>query len=106
MKQWNLKISEDRTRGGQPEFLGIYWKSWKNNISEQEILLRFVCHILVEIIPSRGLSELYETLTDIHKFYLPQLEQESLLLSQPQQIKAEYGTRSVRPEFPLVYDEE
>lgn len=75
-------------------------------VSIRKILLRLACHILVARIPSQGLSELYETLTDIHEFYLPQLEQESLLLSQPQQVKAEYGTSSIRPEFPVVYDKE
>ena len=77
-----------------------------NRMPEREKLLRFACHIFVARIPSQGLSELYETLKNIHEFYFPQLEQESLLLSQPQQVKAEYGTSSVRPEFPVVYDEE
>jgi hypothetical protein len=72
---------------------------------DQEIKLRFMCCRLVEGVPSQGLLELCKTLKDIHEFYLPQLEQESLLLSQLKQVRVGYGTRSVRPEFPVVYNE-
>lgn len=50
--------------------------------------------------------ELYETLKDIYEFYLPLTDKKESLLPEPRQIKARRGTSSVRPEFPIVYDEE
>ena len=102
-RQWDLKTYEDVTRDARPEYLSFYLQ---RRLPEREALARFVCHILIEKIPSQGIPELYETLQDIHEFYLPQVEQENLLLPQPRQIEARWGTTSVRPEFPVVYDEE
>ncbi len=51
-------------------------------------------------------SELYETLKDSYEFYFPLVDRKESLLLQPRQIKARYGKSRIRPEFPVVYDED
>ena len=102
-KQWPLRISEDITRGGELDIWGIFWQSSRVDL---EKFKRILCHILIERIPRQGIPELYETLKDIHEFYSTQSEQERALLPQPQQVKGRLGAPTVRPEFPVIYDEE
>ena len=33
------------------------------------IVLRVLCHVLINCLPEEGLPELYESLTDLHDFY-------------------------------------
>jgi hypothetical protein len=102
-KQWGLEISEDITRGVE---LDIWEIIFRQKIASREELIRLFCHILVERIPRHGIPELFETLMDIYEFYSTQIEQERALLPQPQQVRARRGTTAVRPEFPVIYDEE
>ncbi len=51
-------------------------------------------------------SELCETLKDSYEFYFPLIDKKESLLVQPRQIKARCGASNVRPEFPVVYDED
>ena len=61
---------------------------------------RFVCHVLVDEIPDRGLPELYESLGNIHEFYLAEPERTPLLPS-VQRIDAAWGVTAERPSFQL-----
>lgn len=62
---------------------------------------RVVCHVLVDEIPERGLSELYESLNGMHLFYLEQPEQQRDALPLVRQSHATLGRAMERPGFQL-----
>jgi len=66
---------------------------------------RVVCHVLVDEIPERGLSELYESLSSMHQFYLEQPERRPAALPSVRQIDATVGRTMERPRFQLESDE-
>lgn len=69
-------------------------------------LARFVCHVLVDEVPERGLGELYESLNDMYQFYLEQPAQPQRALPSVQRIDATVGRRMERPDFQLESDED
>lgn len=69
-------------------------------------LARFVCHVLVDEVPERGLGELYESLNDMYQFYLEQPAQPQAALPSVRRIDATVGRRMERPDFQLESDED
>jgi hypothetical protein len=62
---------------------------------------RVVCHVLVDEIPERGLSELYESLNGLYQFCLEQPEPQRAALPLVRQIQATVGRAMERPGFQL-----
>lgn len=69
-------------------------------------LARFVCHVLVDEVPERGLGELFESLNGVHRFYLEQPEKPRAALPPRRRIDATVGRRMERPAFGLESDED
>lgn len=68
-------------------------------------LARFVCHMLVDEVPERGLGELYESLSGMYKFYVDQAEKPRAALPSVRRIDATVGRSMERPAFGLESDE-
>lgn len=69
-------------------------------------LARFVCHVMVDEVPERGLVELYESLKDLYQFYSEKADEPRAALPSTRQIHATVGRMLDRPGFQLEPDEE
>jgi hypothetical protein len=69
-------------------------------------LVRFICHVLVDQVPDRGLQELLESLTDIYEFYATLPEKKPLALPESEPIKARVTGSVIRPVYPVSEEEE
>ena len=65
------------------------------------IVLRILCHFLVDRIPDNGLKETGETLLEIGQFYRERSKDDMPLLAEKTEINARRGRSYERPEFPI-----
>lgn len=71
----------------------------------QPVLLRILCHVLVDQVSDRGLQDVCEALGESVEFYLPPVETIHRLPEPESEFKLRLGPSQVRPEF-VIDDEE
>jgi len=79
--QWNLKLSPLNDLPNQTmsvgwsqvvpgaEFAHLVTTNAQASEYAPSIVLRVLCHVLINCLPEDSLAELYESLTDLHGFY-------------------------------------
>lgn len=93
---WNLSAPEDVTESaGLPNRLCFEWNRADAGLTRT----RVACHLLMEFIPDRGLSELCESLAEMYEFY--SFEPSTPLLPSHQSIAGTVGQTYQRPEFQI-----
>lgn len=71
----------------------------------EDALRRFVCHLIVDEVPEKGLGEMCDSLKNMYDFYiLP--DQPIRMLPAARQTAAVVGSQGVRPAFQFDSDEE
>lgn len=101
---WEALLSE-KLEGDETITIGPFYVQGTTTRIEAPltIVIRSVCHRLLDRIPDQGLPELCESLGRIRAFYSAQKEQTVRLLPAPtQQISAKLGKTYQRPEFPVI----
>lgn len=104
MQPWDLQ-SINSTTGATFTENSFQW-GFTRQEEEKSVIARGVCHILIEMVPERGLPELFRNLVELRDFYSKLPSHEVPLLPTSQRIEVTFGPTTVRPAFPVDYDEE
>lgn len=105
---WSLEISSDSTTGAETLAIAIEFRRPVDVFDTEVIALqRWICHALVNFMPSSGIPELRDTLINLWEYYsVPRktlVDRASYLpTTEPVTVNV---TRTVnRPEFSVEYD--
>lgn len=70
-------------------------------LQSEDLWQRLMCHRLTDLLPSRGLSELLQSLRDMFEFYLPPPPSSVKQLPVAVSVELEMGETTERPVFPV-----
>ncbi len=114
MTQWDLEVSELPSRNARinspPEsgegLVPFFSINVQGTSAEVEapltLLVRHVCHRLLDRIPNQGLPELAESLGRIYAFYNVNPISSTVLPPPTQRVTVKRGKTYQRPDFPIV----
>lgn len=92
-----------RSDGGRTLYACQPPATGSDSIDEQEVIsfaIRWVCHLLVDRVPERGLAELAESLLELKRYYT-HYEPPPAIAPRTVKVATSAVNRSVRPSFTL-----